>query len=58
MNAADFASAPAYPSDNGRDYYTGVLTRMANVSDFTKSSKPSVRSTERMEWLLLDGGSR
>lgn len=46
-----------YPSDNGRDYYTGVLTRMASLSDYTKSSKPSIRSTERMEWLLLDGRS-
>lgn len=47
-----------YPSDNGRDYYTGVLTRMASLSDFKKTRKPSVRSTERMEWLLLDGGSQ
>ncbi len=58
IDAADFGSLPAYPSDNGRDYYTGVLTRMASLSDFTKSSKPSVRSRERMEWLLLDGGSK
>ncbi|KAF6230035.1 hypothetical protein HO133_004373 [Letharia lupina] len=47
-----------YPSDNGKDYYTSVLSRIASLSDFTKSSKPSVRSTERMEWLLLDGRSK
>ena len=47
-------SFPAYPSDNGKDYYTSVLTRMASLSDMKKSHKPSVRSAERMEWLLLD----
>ena len=58
VGAAYFDSFLAYPSNNGRDYYTGVLTRMASLSDFTKAKKPGVRSTERMEWLLLDGGSR
>ncbi|KAL9137901.1 MAG: hypothetical protein Q9175_000895 [Cornicularia normoerica] len=47
-----------YPSDNGRDYYTGVLIRMASLPDIRKSCKPSVRSTERIEWLLLDGRSK
>ena len=44
----------SYPSEHGRDYYTGVLTRMADLSDFKKSSSPKVRSAEQMKWLLLD----
>lgn len=44
-----------YPSNHGRDYYTGVLTRMASISDSTKSNGVKVRSSERMQWLLLDG---
>jgi len=47
-----------YPSNHGKDYYTGVLTRMANLSDFTKSNTARVRSTERMQWLLLNGRSK
>lgn len=47
-----------YPSDHGRDYYTGVLTRMAKSSDFTKPKNSVVRSAERMQWLLLDGRSK
>lgn len=43
-----------YPSKHGKDYYTGVLTRMVSLSDFTKSSSPKARSAERMQWLLLD----
>ena len=43
-----------YPSEHGKDYYTGVLTRMANLSDFKKSNSPKVRSAEQMKWLLLD----
>ena len=43
-----------YPSEHGRDYYTGVLTRMANLSDFKKPNSPKVRSAEQMKWLLLD----
>lgn len=43
-----------YPSENGRDYYTGVLTRMVGLSEFTKSPSPKAKSTERMQWLLLD----
>lgn len=44
----------SYPSEHGRDYYTGVLTRMANLSEFKKSNNPKVRSAEQMKWLLLD----
>ena len=47
-----------YPSEHGKDYYTGVLTRMANLSDFKKSNSPKVRSAEQMKWLLLDSKSR
>ena len=47
-----------YPSEHGKDYYTGVLTRMANLSDFKKSSSPKVRSAEQMKWLLLDSKSK
>lgn len=48
----------AYPSSHGRDYYTGVLTRMVTSSDFTRSKASKVRSAERMQWLLLDSSSR
>ena len=48
----------SYPSEHGRDYYTGVLTRMANLSDFKKSKSPKVRSAEQMKWLLLDSKSK
>ena len=41
-----------HPSNRGKDYYTGVLTRL---SDFTKSGSTKVRSAERMQWLLFDG---
>ena len=44
----------SYRSEHGTDYYTGVLTRMVSLSDFTKSDTPRVRSAERMPWLLLD----
>ena len=44
----------SYPSEHGRDYYTGVLTGMANLSDFKKSNSPKVRSAEQMKWLLID----
>ena len=47
-----------YPSEHGRDYYTGVLTRMVNLSDFKKSNSPKVRSAEQMKWLLLDSKSK
>ena len=47
-----------YSSDHGKDYYTGVLTRMTNLSDFIKSTSPKVRSTERMQWLLIDSGPK
>lgn len=47
-----------YPSEHGRDYYTGVLTRMTNLSNFKKSSSPKVRSAEQMKWLLLDSRSK
>ena len=47
-----------YSSDHGKDYYTGVLTRMTKLSDFTKAMSPKVRSAERMQWLLIDGGSK
>ena len=47
-----------YPSEHGKDYYTGVLTRMANLSDFKKSNSPKVRSAEQMKWLLLDSKSK
>ena len=47
-----------YPSEHGKDYYTGVLTRMANLSDFKKSNSPRVRSAEQMKWLLLDSKSK
>lgn len=47
-----------YPSEHGKDYYTGVLTRMVNLSDFKKSNSPKVRSAEQMKWLLLDSKSR
>ncbi|KAL6715767.1 hypothetical protein ACLMJK_006728 [Lecanora helva] len=43
-----------YTSDHGRDYYTGVLTKLNSLSDFTKSMSPKVRSAERMQWRLLD----
>lgn len=47
-----------YPSQHGRDYYTGVLTRMVKSSDFTRTKHSKVRSAERMQWLLLDGRSK
>ena len=47
-----------YSSNHGRNYYTGVLTRMANHSDFAKSGHSKVRSAERMQWLLLDSKSK
>ena len=47
-----------YPLEHGKDYYTGVLTRMANLSDFKKSNSPKVRSAEQMKWLLLDSKSK
>ena len=47
-----------FPSEHGRDYYTGVLTRMANLSDFKRSHSPKVRSAEQMKWLLLDGKAK
>lgn len=47
-----------YPSEHGKDYYTGVLTRMASLSDFKKSNSPKVRSAEQMKWLLLDSKSK
>ena len=47
-----------YPSEHGKDYYTGVLTRMANLSHFKKSNSPKVRSAEQMKWLLLDSKSK
>ena len=43
-----------YPLEHGKDYYTGILTRMVGLSSFTKSKSPKPRSTERMQWLLLD----
>jgi hypothetical protein len=43
------------PSQHGRNYYTGVLTRMVKSSDFTRTKTSRVRSAERMQWLLLDG---
>lgn len=47
-----------YPSEHGKDYYTGVLTRMASNSDFTKSTSPKAKATERMQWLLLDSRTK
>ena len=47
-----------YPTHHGRDYYTGVLTSMVISSDFAGSKNSKVRSTERMQWLLLDGRSK
>ena len=47
-----------YSSSHGKDYYTGVLTRMASSSEFTKSSGCKARSSERMQWLLLDSRAR
>ena len=47
-----------YPSDHGKDYYTGVLTRMANLSDFSKPNTAKVRSAERMQWLLMNGSPK
>lgn len=47
-----------YPSRHGRDYYTGVLTRMVKSSNFIRSKNSRVRSAERMQWLLIDGRSR
>ena len=44
-----------YTSSRGKDYYTGVLTRL---SDFDKSDGTKVRSAERMQWLLLDSRSK
>ena len=46
-----------YPSNHGKDYYTGVLTKMVNLSESTKISHAKVRSTERMEWRLSDARS-
>lgn len=45
-----------YPSEHGKDYYTGVLTRM--VSEFTKPTSTRARSAERMQWLLLDSRAK
>ena len=47
-----------YPSEHGKDYYTGVLTKMVALSDFSKSDSPRVRSAERMPWLLLDSRAK
>jgi len=45
-----------YPSEHGKDYYTGVLTRMG--SEFTKPTSTRARSAERMQWLLLDSRAK
>lgn len=47
-----------YPSDYGRDYFSGVLTRMVSLSDFIKPDSPRIRSAERMPWLLLDSRAK
>ncbi|MCJ1272603.1 hypothetical protein MMC21_000389 [Puttea exsequens] len=49
-----------YPSSHGKDYYTGVLTRMVSLLEFTKrsefknSSIPRAKAAEQMQWSLLD----
>ena len=47
-----------YPSSHGKDYYSGVLNGMTASSDFTKSNNAKAKSSERMQWLLLDSRTR